>query len=80
VAKTTHVHPQKVGKKFKMQEITPFYLPWNKMYVHWRERENEDIDALVEEDSVAIAKLKQCGLCNLFWCLFMRAQPRLLNT
>jgi hypothetical protein len=49
-AKTTRVHPQKLGKKFKMQELTPFYFPWNMMYVHWREREHEDIDALVEED------------------------------
>jgi hypothetical protein len=49
------------------------------MYVHWREREHEDIDALVEEDPAAVAALKKCGLWKLFWCPLMRAQPRLLN-
>jgi hypothetical protein len=34
---------------------------------------------LVEEDPVAIAALKQCGLWKFFQCPFMRAQPRLLN-
>jgi hypothetical protein len=50
------------------------------MYVHWREREHEDIDILVDEDPASIAALKQCGLWKFFWCPFMRAQPRLLNT
>jgi hypothetical protein len=50
------------------------------MYIQWREREHEDIDILVDEDPVAIATLKQCGLWNLFRCPFMRAQTRLLNT
>jgi hypothetical protein len=49
------------------------------MYVHWREREHEDIDILVEEDPATIATLKQCGLWKFFQCPFMRAQPRLLN-
>jgi hypothetical protein len=36
------------------------------MYVHWREREYEEHDVLVEEDLVAIAALKQCRLWKLF--------------
>jgi hypothetical protein len=50
------------------------------MYVHWREREHEDIDILVEEDPIAMAALKKCGLWKFFQCPFMREQPRLLNT
>jgi hypothetical protein len=49
------------------------------MYVHWREREHEDIDVLVDEDPDALAALLQCGLLKFFHCPFMRAQPRLLN-
>jgi hypothetical protein len=50
------------------------------MYVHWREREHEDIDVLVNEDPASIATLKQCGLWKFVQCSFMRAQPRLLKT
>jgi hypothetical protein len=49
------------------------------MYVHWREREHEDVDILVDEDPAAMAALRQCGLWKFFRCPFMRAQPRLLN-
>jgi hypothetical protein len=49
------------------------------MYVHWREREHEDIDVLVDEDPDALVALLQCGLLKFFHCPFMRAQPRLLN-
>jgi hypothetical protein len=49
------------------------------MYVHWREREHEELDVLVEEDIGDISMLKQCGLWKFFQCMFMRAQPRLLN-
>ena len=49
------------------------------MYVHWREREHEDIDILVNEDPGAMATLRQCGLWKFFWCPFMRAQPMMLN-
>jgi hypothetical protein len=49
------------------------------MYVHWREREHEELDVLVEEDPGAISMLKQCGMWKFFQCPFMRAQPRLLN-
>jgi hypothetical protein len=67
-------------EKMKMQELTlPMNLSCNRMYVHWREREHEDIDILVDEDPAAMAALKQCGLWKFFWCPFMRAQPRLLN-
>jgi hypothetical protein len=64
----------------KMQELTlPLDLSCNGVYVHWREREHDDIDILVYEDPVVIATLKQCGLWKFFGCPFMRAQPRLLN-
>jgi hypothetical protein len=66
-------------EKIKMQVLTSSIFPWNRMYVHWREREHEDIDILVEEDPTTIAALKQCGLWKFFQCPFMRAQPRLLN-
>jgi len=49
------------------------------MYVHWRERDHEDIDTLVEEYPVAVIALKQCELGKLFWCSLMRAQTKLLN-
>jgi hypothetical protein len=49
------------------------------MCVHWREREHEDIDFLVSEDPSAVVVLSQSGLLKFFQCLFMRAQPRLLN-
>jgi hypothetical protein len=64
----------------KMQELTlPLNLSCNRMYVHWREREHEDIDILVDEDPAAITALKQCGLWKFYQCPLMRAQPRLLN-
>jgi hypothetical protein len=43
------------------------------MYVHWREREHEGIDILVDEDPAAIAALRQCGFWKFFWYPFMRA-------
>jgi hypothetical protein len=49
------------------------------MYVHWREREHEDIDFLVLEDPTVVTVLSHCGLLKFFQCPFMRAQPRLLN-
>jgi hypothetical protein len=49
-------------EKIKNQELTPLKFPWNRMYFHWRERQHEDIDILVEENSATIATLKQCGL------------------
>jgi len=49
------------------------------MYVHWRERENEDINALVGEDPNVVVPLMQCGLLKFFLCPFMQAQPRILN-
>jgi len=42
--------------------------------------ENEDIDILVNEDPTSISALKQSGMWKFFWCPFVRAQPRLLNT
>jgi hypothetical protein len=68
-----------VEKKKKMQElISPKFVNC-RMYVHWREREHEDIDFLVGEDPTATTVLAQCGLLKFFQCSFMRAQPRLLN-
>jgi hypothetical protein len=49
------------------------------MYVHWREREHEEVNELVREDPNAMDTLMQCGLLNFFLCPFMRAQTRLLN-
>ena len=49
------------------------------MYVHWREREHEEVGELVAVDPNAVGTLMQCGLLKFFLCSFMRAQPRLLN-
>jgi hypothetical protein len=49
------------------------------MYVHWREREHEEVSELVREDPNVVAALMQCGLLKFFLCPFMRAQPRILN-
>jgi hypothetical protein len=49
------------------------------MYVHWREREHEEVSELVGEDPNVVAALMQCGLLKFFLCPFMQAQPRLLN-
>jgi hypothetical protein len=54
-------------------------LSFCRMYVHWREMEHEEIYFLVLEDPVHIVVLSHCGLLKFFQCLFMRAQPRLLN-
>lgn len=50
-----------------------------RMYVHWREREHEEVSELVKEDPNVVATLMQCGLLMFFLCPFMWAQPRLLN-
>ena len=49
------------------------------MYVHWREREHEEVSELFREDPNVVAALMQCGLLKFFLCPFMQAQPRLLN-
>jgi hypothetical protein len=49
------------------------------MYVHWREREHEEVSELVGEDPNVVAALMQCGLLKFFLCPFMQTQPRLLN-
>jgi hypothetical protein len=49
------------------------------MYVHWREREHEEVSEMVGEDPNSMAMLMQCGLLKFFLCPFMQAQPRLLN-
>jgi hypothetical protein len=67
-------------KKFKNARFnSPLKLSFCKMYVHWREREHEDIDSLVAEDLSTLTALAQCGLLKFFQCPFMWAQPRLLN-
>jgi hypothetical protein len=87
---STHVHTRlcqrqpaytlKSIEKMNMKELTPpLNLSCNRMYVHWREREHEDINILVNEDPTAIATLKQCRLWKFYRCPFMRVQPRLLN-
>jgi hypothetical protein len=54
-------------------------LSFCRMYVHWREREHEDIGFLVSEDPAIVAVLSQCGLLKFFQCPFMREQPKLMN-
>jgi hypothetical protein len=49
------------------------------MYVHWREREHEEVSELVGEDTNVVVSLMQCRLLKFFLCPFMRTQPRLLN-
>jgi hypothetical protein len=41
------------------------------MYVHWREREHEEVSELVREDPNAVVSLMQCGLLKFFLCPFM---------
>jgi hypothetical protein len=49
------------------------------MVLEWREREHEEVDAAVDQDLVAQAALKICGLYK-FWALNgMRDQVRLLE-
>jgi hypothetical protein len=49
------------------------------MVLEWREREHEEVDAVVDQDLVAQVTLKICGLYK-FWDLKgMRAQVRLLE-
>jgi hypothetical protein len=62
-----------------MQEINSPKFVNCRMYAHWREREHEDIDFLVDEDPVVTTVLAQCGLLKLFQCSFMWAQPGMLN-
>ena len=50
-----------------------------RMYVHWREREHEEVSGLVGEHPNVVAALMQCGLLKFFLCPLMRAQPRILN-
>jgi hypothetical protein len=62
-----------------MKGIIPLGLVDCRMYVHWREREHEDIYFLVGEEHVATTALAQCGLLKFSQCHFMWEQPRLLN-
>jgi hypothetical protein len=66
VSKTTRVHPQKGRKNKNARDKFLHEIVCNRMCVHWREREHEDIDILVNEDPVAMAALRQCG----FWKFF----------
>jgi hypothetical protein len=67
-----------VGKIENARANSPL-ICFCRMYVHWREREHEEIDFLVSKDPAAITIFLQCKLIKFFQCLFMRAQPRLLN-
>jgi len=79
MSNTTRIHPQEHGKIESTKVNSPLNLSFDMMYVHWREREHEDKDILVDEDPTAMAALKQCGLWKFSRCPFMRAQPSLLN-
>jgi hypothetical protein len=67
-----------VGKIENARAKSPL-ICFCRMYVHWREREHEEIDFLVSEDPAAITVFSQCKLIKFFQCPFMRAQPSLLN-
>jgi hypothetical protein len=49
------------------------------MVLEWREREHEEVDAVVERDLVAQVALKRCGLYKFWFLKGMRAQVRLLE-
>jgi hypothetical protein len=66
-------------KKKLKQWLILLNLVFYRMYVHWREREHEEVSELVGEDPNVVAALMQCGLLKFFLCPFMQAQPRLLN-
>jgi hypothetical protein len=50
MSNTTHVHPQRYGKHKNAIIKSPLNLLFCRMYVHWRKREHEVIDLLVDED------------------------------
>lgn len=50
-----------------------------KMVVEWRERENDDVDALALEDEACMDALRDCGLKKFFLTSYLRAQPELLR-
>jgi hypothetical protein len=52
---------------------------FGRMYVHWREREHEEVGQLVAKDPNVVVVLMQSSLLKFFLCLFMQVQPRLLN-
>jgi hypothetical protein len=68
---TARVDPLFNEKIFKKQGLTLLNLVFCRMYVHWREREHEDISELVGEDPNVVATLMQCGLLKFFLCPFM---------
>jgi hypothetical protein len=80
VASTAHGLPP-AQPKIGMQVLTsPFFLfDCCRMYVHWREREQEAANEATAADPNVMAVLTQCGLVKFFLCPFMHAQPRLLN-
>jgi hypothetical protein len=49
------------------------------MVLEWREREHEEVDAIVDRDPMAQAALKRCGLYKFCVLKGMRAQVRLLE-
>jgi hypothetical protein len=58
-------------KNLKKKGLTLLNLVFCKMYVQWREREHNQISALVGEDPNVVAALMQCGLLKFFLCPFM---------
>jgi hypothetical protein len=67
---------EKIKKK---QGLTLLNLVFCKMYVHWRERQHEEVSELVGEEPNVVDSIMQCGLLKFFLCPFMWAQPRILN-
>jgi hypothetical protein len=64
VLTTTRVHLLYLSKKLKQGDNLNFFC--NRMYVHWREREHEELDVLVEEDPRAILCLSNVVCGNFF--------------
>jgi hypothetical protein len=80
VASTSRVCPPLMVEK-QMETCIDPPLPCcvGRMYVQWREREHEASNELVATNLNVVAVLTQCRLVKFFLCLFMHAQPRLLN-
>jgi hypothetical protein len=70
----------RIGMKMdKRGVLTQKFVFFCRMVLEWREREHEEVYAVVHQDLVAQVALKRCGLYK-FWALKgMRAQVRLLE-
>ena len=63
--------PPFIDKNKKELTHPPEPCCFGRMYVHWREREHEEVSELVVGDPNVVAMLMQCGLLKFFLCPFM---------